>query len=429
MNETVEVRLSAPHDLVPYHLTGPASDQGVIGEIQRSGGAYQPQVMAALRRVLDPRSVVVDVGANIGVFALVLGRLVPGGTVFAFEPDPQNYAYLRANIARNRAANVVAEPLAVYDRAGEVAFVSVPERLSASFVSPAPGTNGSAQQVGNPVEAVRLDDYVAARGVRRIDLVMIDAEGAEFAVLRGARTTLAVFQPALLVEVNPVSLRRVGGASFRDLVGEIAQERAVYAITAGGHLARVVSERHVELLLRREGLVDLLCLPRGHPARHLARPGGLQAWARGARQVAQLEAAFSGGAPPENNFVAEPSFSLSAPMASVWGLPDMDIDVATTVHNTGPYWLSSDFVYHPVHVSYRWLDEAGAPVEVLAHRARFPAPLAPGASATVRVIVRTPPEVGFYTLALTMLQEGFSWFDDLDPSLRFTLPAEVVAPQ
>lgn len=428
MNQTVEIRLTAPHDLVPYRIAGPARDQGVIGEIQRSGGAYQPQVMAALRRVLDPRAVAFDVGANIGVFALVLGRLVPGGTVFAFEPDPENYAYLRANIARNRATNVVAEPRAVYDRAGPVAFVSIPEALSASFVAPAGTGNGTAPPGSRPVEAVRLDDYVQACGLRRVDLLMIDAEGAELAVLAGARTTLAVHQPALLVEVNPVSLRR-SGASFRELLAEIARARAVYAVTAGGYLARVVSERHVELLLRRDGLADLLCLPRRHPARGAWRPGGVEAWARGARQLARLEAAFSGRTPPENNFVAEPSFSLTAPVESIWGLPDMDLDLAVTVHNTGPYWLSSDFLYHPVHVSYRWFDEAGDPAGAVQHRAKFAAPLAPGASATVRVIVRTPGAPGFYTLALTMLQEGYAWFDDLDPSLRLTMPGEVVAPQ
>lgn len=436
MPETVEVRLTAPHDLVPFRLTGPASDQGVIGEIQRSGGVYEPQVMTALRRLLDPRAVVIDVGANIGIFALVLGRLAPGGTVFAFEPDRANFQYLRENLARNQAANVVAEQLAVYDRPGPIAFVSVPERLSASFVSTSAGTNDTnGSSVGSPggttqlVEAVRLDDYVAARGLRRVDLVMIDAEGADFAVLQGARTTLAVFRPALLVEVNPVSLPRVGGVSFREFVRAIAQDRAVYAITASGGLARVVSERHVELLLRREGLVDLLCLPRRHPHRHPARPGGLEAWARGARQLVQLEAAFNGQAPPENNFVADPSFSLSVAREPAWGLPDLDVDVAVTVRNTGPYWLSSDFLYHPVHLSYRWFDKAGAPVDVIAHRARFATPLAPGAATDLHATVRMPPEEGSYTLALTMVQEGFGWLDDLDPSLRLPMPVEVSLPK
>ena len=67
-------------------------------QIQLSGGAYEPQVMNALSRLLEPDSVAFDVGANIGVFALVMGRLCPQGRVYAFEPAIESFDYLVKNL-------------------------------------------------------------------------------------------------------------------------------------------------------------------------------------------------------------------------------------------------------------------------------------------------------------------------------------------
>src|SRR5207245_6270375 len=122
------------------------------------------------------------------------------------------------------------------------------------------------------------------RGIDRVDLIMSDAEGAEFAVLRGAERTIAVHRPALLVELNPVSLRRVGGGTFRELLAVLRRGRALFSMTPGGLPVRITSDRHAEKLLRREGVTELLCLPGGHPAR---TP---KSWARGLREAARLEA-------------------------------------------------------------------------------------------------------------------------------------------
>lgn len=421
MGNTAEVRLSAPHDLRTFTVVGPREDAGVIGEIQRSGGTYEPQVMEALRRLLPPDAIVFDIGAHIGVFALALSRMVPQGRVFAFEPAEENYAYLQGNLARNGIGNVVAERSAVWDKAGTVPFVFSAAAPSGSFVSAASSREDAGDSL--PVDAVRLDDYVAARHLRRVDLVMIDAEGAEMAVLRGGAQTLTAHRPALLVEVNPVSLPRFGGTSFHALVARLGEDRNLYSIGEGGALARVVSDRHVAGLLRRSGLTDLLALPRRHPGTRLAAAGGLAARARGAREVAALARAARERGVPENNFVAEPSFTLSLTSPPVRALPSQIIEITVRAHNTSRYWFSSDFVYHPVHVSYRWLTAGGAPLEVDAHRGRFDPPLAPGATAEVRLPVMMPPAPGDYQLIVTLVQEGFAWLDHLDPSLRLQVPA------
>lgn len=416
--ETAEVSLTIPGDPVPLSLAGPPADAGVMGEIEHSGGSYEPHVMRALQRLVGRDAVVFDVGANIGVFALVMSRLAPRGKVFAFEPATENFDYLQQNLVANGAANVVAERCAVYDESGTVPFVFSPASPSGSFVSPGTGHAGESQ----PVEAVSLDDYVERRGLARVDLIMVDAEGAEMAVLRGAVRTLARFRPALLVEVNPVSLRRFGGASFRELVGVLRQGRALFSITEAGLPARIATDRHLELLLRKEGVVDILCLPDTHAARTLA------ATARGRKERLRLEAAFNDRVPPDNNFVIEPSFVLTPPPEPLEGLLDHVVWLTVEVRNTSPYWYSSDFLYHPVHLCYRWVTEDGGQLDVIANRGRFETPLAPGASGTVKIAVRLPRAPGEYRLALTMLQESFAWFDDLDPALRLMLTGTAATP-
>jgi FkbM family methyltransferase len=416
--ETAEVSLTVPGDATPLSLAGPPADAGVMGEIQHSGGSYEPHVMRALGRLIGRDAVVFDVGANIGVFALVMSRLAPRGQVFAFEPATENFDYLEKNLVANGAGNVVAERCAVYDETGTVPFVFSPASPSGSFVSRGAGHAGESR----PVEAVSMDDYVEGRGLSRVDLIMVDAEGAEMAVLRGAARTLAKFRPALLVEVNPVSLRRFGGASFRELADVLREGGTLFSITEGGLPARIANDHHLELLLREEGVVDVLCLPDGHPARTLA------ASARGRKERLRLEAAFNDRTPPDNNFVVDPSFALTPPPEPVEGLPDHVVWLTLEVRNTSPYWYSSDFLYHPVHVCYRWVTDDGGELDVIANRGRFETPLAPGATGTVKIAVRLPRAPGEYRLALTLLQESFAWFDDLDPALRLMLTGTAAYP-
>lgn len=418
VKETAEVSLTIPGSDTPLSLVGPPADAGVMGEIEHSGGKYEPHVMRALGRLIAHDAVVFDVGANIGVFALVMSRMAPHGQVFAFEPATENFDYLEKNLAANGAGNVVAVRCAVYDQSGTVPFVFSPAAPSGSFV--APGTEHAAKS--QLVRAVSMDDFVSERGLKRVDLIMVDAEGAEMAVLRGAVQTLGEFRPALLVEVNPVSLRRFGGASFRELVDELRRGRTLFSITEGGQPARIANDRHLELLLREEGVVDILALPDGHPARTLA------ANARGRKQRLRLEAAFNDQTPPDNNFVVEPSFTLTPPPEPVAGWPDHIVWLTVGVRNTSPYWYSSDFVYHPIHLSYRWVTDDGGQLDVIANRGRFESPLAPGATGTVSIAVRLPAAPGEHRLAFTLLQESFAWFDDLDPSLRLILTGTATPP-
>lgn len=415
MTEIAQLTLRSPFDPVPYSLVGPANDPGVVRAIEASGGVYEPGVMKVLAQVLRPDSVVVDVGANIGAIALVMSRLTPQGRVYAFEPAPETFGYLLRNLQDNGAGNVVAEQCAVYDRTGPVSFVFTPASPAGSFVS----NEKDAAAWGTPVAAVRLDDYAARHGIERVDLIMVDAEGAEPAVLRGARQTIETHDPVLLVEVNPVCLRQFGQGGFRELLSVIGAGRTVLFIDAEGTLTRLLNSRQADRLLRREGVINVLCLPRRHPR---ITPASMT---RGSaiRQMARLELQFNRWRPPANSFVFEPAVRLTVNPGAVHGTAGTTVTVPVQVENTGTSWLSSDFTY-PVQVGSGWLDE-GLPEWNATDRGRLAGPLGPGRSATVSLPVTLPPAPGTYQLAVFMVQDNFSWFHLLDATTRVTLVVEV----
>jgi FkbM family methyltransferase len=139
-----------------------------------------------LRRYLRPGDVFVDVGANIGVHSLIGANLVGNaGHVYAFEPHPRTFKFLRGNVRLNRTANMTITNCAVGGEAGALRFTD----MRSDDQNQVAGS-------GIEVEAATLDSLLPPSRVR---LLKIDTEGFELFVLRGAndvlkRTDVIVFE-------------------------------------------------------------------------------------------------------------------------------------------------------------------------------------------------------------------------------------------
>ena len=152
-----------------------------------------------IKSFLRPGMTFVDVGANIGYFTLLAASL--GARVIAYEPTPAVFERLRQNVALNAFDNVALVNAAVVDQPGLLALYESPDDPEANNLF---GDGNHSVKV----PAVSLDDDLATRGVEKVDLLKIDAEGAEPLVLAGAVKLLGeVPSPAVVIEVNPVSLR------------------------------------------------------------------------------------------------------------------------------------------------------------------------------------------------------------------------------
>ena len=153
-----------------------------------------------LQRLLSPGDVFIDVGANIGLYALKASRLVgPTGRVLALEPGVEAYGHLTANLALNDFGWAEAMKGAASDRAGEAVLHHVPlgnDPQAFSLIA------NDRAQVGETVETLTLDILIARCDLTRVDLIKIDVEGAEPMVVAGARGMLARFKPAVIFECN-----------------------------------------------------------------------------------------------------------------------------------------------------------------------------------------------------------------------------------
>ena len=164
-------------------------------------GSYERDVSRVLRSLAEPAGCAIDVGAHVGVHTLVLAdSLGPAGRVIACEPNPEARARLESNVTLNRFGNVEIWPVAILDRRGSVDLHyhdDVPFDATATL---ADDVEDEVALTTLTVRGETLDALVASARAQAVDIVKIDAEGFEGAVLAGARELLARDRPALVFE-------------------------------------------------------------------------------------------------------------------------------------------------------------------------------------------------------------------------------------
>ncbi len=174
-------------------------------------GHYHERYEADLvQRLLTGDDVFWDVGANVGYFTLVAATaLNHRGGIVAFEPGKNAYARLTENLALNPYRNVQTFPVAVTDREGE-AVLHLAGDIADSSASLYPAAQAPTGQ--EVCKTVALDQFLRSEGLRPPDLIKLDAEGAELAVLQGAQGLLADSPPLWLMEMEEKTLRAAGAS-------------------------------------------------------------------------------------------------------------------------------------------------------------------------------------------------------------------------
>ena len=166
--------------------------------------------MAACRRFLD-------VGACHGIFSLVFARDRPEALAVAVEPSPVAYAVLAENVRLGGIDNVVTRQLACGPASGMLTMRQIWHHLEALPRDEAATLliGGAPDVMAVPMQT--LDDLCGELRLRP-DLLKIDVEGYEQAVLAGARATLGRDRPGLFLELHPRRLQELGG-SAAEVVG------------------------------------------------------------------------------------------------------------------------------------------------------------------------------------------------------------------
>lgn len=164
-----------------------------VGRSLDQYGEYSEAECDLFEQIVRPGSVVVEAGANIGVHTLLLSqRAGDQGCVYAFEPQRTLYEILCANMALNGCKNVRCRCEALGETAGEICVPPLNYEAEANFS----GLGLGSYQQGEKVPLATIDRLQ----LPRCDLVKVDVEGMELAVLRGAAATIQKFRPILYVE-------------------------------------------------------------------------------------------------------------------------------------------------------------------------------------------------------------------------------------
>jgi FkbM family methyltransferase len=127
----------------------------------------------------------------------------------AFEPGQNAYVRLTENLALNAYRNIQTYPVAVTDREGEAVLHLAGDIADSSANLYQAGQTQAGQEV---CRTVGLDHFLRDEGLRPPDLIKLDAEGAELAVLQGARGIIASTPPLLLMEMEEKTLLAAGAS-------------------------------------------------------------------------------------------------------------------------------------------------------------------------------------------------------------------------
>ena len=220
-------------------------------------GNYELEEVAFARTCIAPGDHVLDIGANIGYFTILMADWVGNsGSVVAFEPVPANLQLLGRSIAENGfEERIRVVPSLVSDVSGEADVLSADVRYA--FNSGGAYIAGEAEPTPLDhrrlrVAKTRLDGFAMPRPV---SFIKLDVEGAEGLALRGARDLLRTDRPRVLAEINPDQLLKVSGTTAADLMAEM---------DALGFECRVLENGDLGPRIRSaEKLVNVLFLPRG----------------------------------------------------------------------------------------------------------------------------------------------------------------------
>src|SRR5438552_4516156 len=181
-----------------------------------------------LGRILSAGDVVVDAGANIGIYSQFLARCVgAAGIVHSFEPSPDNFKRLQS--ATRKLANVRLSQAAVGEFSDR-GRLYLSDNLNVDHRT---YTTGGDSRHTVPIDIIALDDYF--KPGQRVDLIKMDIQGYELHALRGANRVLADNPDLkLLLEFWPYGLKQAG-ATWIELVKTLQEKNmAICQVTKHG---------------------------------------------------------------------------------------------------------------------------------------------------------------------------------------------------
>jgi len=169
-----------------------STDRSIINEIYINK-VYEQKVGTKQ----DEKTIIVDVGAQIGLFTIKVAKLNPKSIIIAVEPEPNNFKLLMQNIKLNKLHNVLPVNCALGDKKDIVNLYLNNEDLGGHSLI-------CRDSAAIKVLMITIDELIGKLNIeaKNVSLIKIDVEGAEYSVLLGAKKILSHGNPNLIIEVT-----------------------------------------------------------------------------------------------------------------------------------------------------------------------------------------------------------------------------------
>ena len=175
----------------------PLKDKG-IEPILYMRGVYEEGTLWCFENILKKGNTVLDVGANIGLTTIRAAKLIgESGNIYAIEAMPSTFEILKFNIGLNKLPNVICinEAFADYVGKAKIFHNLDHKRGAASLYS-------DKKEGGVQINATTLDEFVINTGIKTVDFIKIDIEGAEYPMLIGGKNFFKNIKPIICIEFS-----------------------------------------------------------------------------------------------------------------------------------------------------------------------------------------------------------------------------------
>ena len=197
---TFQIKISKKHSVLLYN-----DNSTLLSRIFWLGlDGHEKCSMKAWKGLTKSGEVILDLGANFGLFGLIAKKINPQARVILFEPLSRNCNRIERNFKLNRLSGEI-QPEAVSDSNGTITFFDMDSTentigsIKKEFVTM---HKHSKRLIPIKVPTITLDSFVNENSINSIDLMKIDVEGADYEVLLGAKEVLINHSPDLLIEIT-----------------------------------------------------------------------------------------------------------------------------------------------------------------------------------------------------------------------------------
>lgn len=241
-----------------YNLKLRFKAKDAIGRTIFKSGLYEEEISSFLIQKLpwQDNDIVLDVGANIGWYSLLLASQLPQQIqIFAFEPEPDNFRCLQYNLEKNKISTVAAYQQGISDKT-ETKTLHLYKNSNTGRHSMLDINDANTIEV----QTTSLDSFLAENQLeaKRVKLMKIDIEGFEYFAFKGARQLLDHL-PYIMAEFSPGYMRK-GGLEPAELLELLYRFDYVPYQIQHEELNKVASEA----LLNINHNLNLLWIKRGH---------------------------------------------------------------------------------------------------------------------------------------------------------------------